>query len=283
MKRFFKGAVSKISVPILLSLVSIVVYSYFKPNNMFSNIISITSYPFQKMFWNLSNKVSNFSYMLQEKESMQNEINNLKNEINQLRDKVIDCNELKRENDRLIKYYDLKEEDDSLKFVSASVIGINSLDIFKSFTIDKGSNSGISKNDIVITENGVVGCVYKVDNFCSKVRTIFSPDIKIGATDIENNESGIISGNSELSVQNLICMTFIPSQNSMNQGDIVVTNGLSGMYPKNLKLGKIQSIKYDNKESTYYAIIEPFENFKNIKDVFVITDFYGKGLISNDT
>lgn len=281
--KHFKGTAFKIIIPILLSLTSIIIYSYFKLNNIFSNVISITSYPFQKMFWNLSGKVSNFSYKFQEKDDMQNEINTLKSEINQLRDKVIDYSNLKRENDRLIKYYDLKEENDSLKFVSASVIGINSSDVFKSFTIDKGSNSGISKNDIVITENGVVGCVYKVDNFCSKVRTIFSPNIKIGVADTENNESGIISGQPELSVQNLTRMTFIPSQNSMKQGDIIVTNGLSGMYPKNLKLGKIQSIKYDDKESSYYAIIEPFENIKNIKDVFVITDFYGKGLISNDT
>lgn len=281
--KHFKGTAFKIIISILLLLTSIIIYSYFKPNNIFSNIISITSYPFQKMFWNLSDKVSNFSYKFQEKHDMQNEINNLKNEINQLRDKVIDYNNLKRENDRLIKYYDLKEENDSLKFVSASVIGINSSDVFKSFTIDKGSNSGISKNDIVITENGVVGCIYKVNNLCSKVRTIFSLDIKIGVADTENNESGIISGQPELSVQNLTRMTFIPSQNNMKQGDIIVTNGLSGMYPKNLKLGKIQSIKYDDKESTYYAIIEPFENFKNIKDVFVITDFYGKGLISKDT
>ena len=281
--KHFKGTAFKIIISILLSLISIIIYSYFKPNNIFSNVISITSYPFQKMFWNLSDKVSNFSYKFQEKDDMQNEINTLKSEINQLRDKVIDYSNLKRENDRLIKYYDLKEGNDSLKFVSASVIGINSSDVFKSFTIDKGSNSGISKNDIVITENGVVGCVYKVDNFCSKVRTIFSPNIKIGVADTESNESGIISGQPELSVQNLTCMTFIPSQNSMKQGDIIVTNGLSGMYPKNLKLGKIQSIKYDDKESSYYAIIEPFENIKNIKDVFVITDFYGKGLISNDT
>ena len=78
-------------------------------------------------------------------------------------------------------------------------------------------------------------------------------------------------------------MNFIPAQSSMSQGDILVTSGLSGMYPKNLKLGKIRSIEYDDYESSYYAIVEPFENIEKIKDVFVITDFQGKGEITLST
>lgn len=280
MKSLFKSKTSKIVISMLLLVVSFMVYTFFKPNNIFSNVFSLSLLPFQKMFWTISNSSSNFSYMIQEKSDMKNEIESLKKEVSQLRDKVIDYNSVQRENERLIKYYDFKKDNESLKFVSASVIGVDTLDIFRNFTIDKGTDSGLSKNDIVITENGVVGCIYELNALCAKVRTILSPEVKIGVIDIESNESGMIIGQPELASNNLTRMSFIPSQNSMKPGDIVSTTGLSGMYPKNLKLGKIQSVKYDNRESSYYAIIEPFENLKNIKDVLVVTDFHGKGLIN---
>ena len=52
--------------------------------------------------------------------------------------------------------------------------------------------------------------------------------------------------------------------------------------PKNLKLGKVKVTDYDSQESAHYAVIEPFEKLKDIKDVFVITDFHGKGAILED-
>jgi len=80
--------------------------------------------------------------------------------------------------------------------------------------------------------------------------------------------------------ENLTRMIFIPAQSNIKIGDIIATTGLSGMYPKNLKLGKVKSIDYDSHECSYYAVIEPFENLKYVRDVFVITDFEGKGILT---
>lgn len=253
-------------------------YTFFCPEeNVICNVLSMSAYPFQKGARFLSARAMDFSHQFAEKEELQNEIDSLKHEINILRDKTIDYNEVKKENARFAKYYDFKKENDSLKFVPAAVIGINSIDSFNSFIIDKGSSSGISKNDIVITENGVVGCVCSVNAVCSKVRSILAPNINIGVMDTESTETGVIMGKTEKAKENLTQMMFIPAQNSMKVDDIIVTTGTTGLYPKNLKLGKIKSFQYDDKESSYYAVVEPFENLSALKDVFVITDFQGKG------
>ncbi len=282
MKKFFKSFAFKTTVFLILSIAVLVLYTFFKPSsNIFSNILSYSVRPFQKGFWYVSNAISDFNYQFKEKEDFQKEIESLKTEINDLRDKLIDYNEIKRENAKFAKYYEFKRENNSLKFVPASVIGKDSLEFFGNFTIDKGSDSGIACNDIVITENGVIGCVYAVNAACSKVRSILSPTVKIGAVDTESNESGIISGFPEMTNENLTRMIFIPAQSNIKVGDTVATTGLSGMYPKNLKIGKVKSIEYDNHECSYYAIIEPFENLNHVSDVFVVTDFKGKGLIAN--
>ena len=282
MKKIFKSFAFKIIAFLTSAILVLVFYTFLKPNNnIFSNILSYSTRPFQKGFWYVSNAISDFTYQFKEKEDFQKEIESLKSEINELRDKIVDYNEIKRENAKFAKYYNFKRENNSLQFVPASVIGMDSMELFGSFTIDKGSDSGISCNDIVITENGVIGCVYAVNAACSKVRSILSPDIKIGALDTDSNESGVISGFPEIKNENLTRMIFIPAQSNMKDGDTVATTGLSGMYPKNLKIGKVKKIDYDSHECSYYAVIEPFENLKYIRDVFVITDFEGKGLITN--
>ena len=48
--------------------------------------------------------------MFKEKEELQSKINSLETEVNTLRDKVVEYNELKKENDQFLKYYDFKKE-----------------------------------------------------------------------------------------------------------------------------------------------------------------------------
>ena len=84
-----------------------------------------------------------FSYQFEEKEKLYQENENLKSELNHQRDITVDYYNIKRENERFKKYYDIKESDNSLKFVSASVIGRDQTDIFGDFVLDKGKSSGI--------------------------------------------------------------------------------------------------------------------------------------------
>ena len=87
--------------------------------------------------------------------------------------------------------------------------------------------------------------------------------------------------------EGLTRMEFIAAQSPIKQGEIVVTEGLGGRYPRNLKIGKVKSTTYDERDSFYYAVIEPFECVRTVKKVFVINNFSNKGkmevLTSQDT
>ena len=159
---------------------------------------------------------------------------------------------------RFKKYYDIKESDNSLKFVSASVIGRDQTDIFGDFVLDKGKSSGIEVNDAVITENGIVGRVCEVSLEACRVKSALSPEFKVGAQDCVSGDSGIVMGSLESAKNNFTKMMFIPAQNNISPDDIIVTSSASGMYPKNLKIGKVKEVKYDNYECSHYALIELF-------------------------
>ncbi|BED92831.1 MAG: rod shape-determining protein MreC [Candidatus Paraimprobicoccus trichonymphae] len=238
------------------------------------NIISLDFYiflPIHKEFSNFYNFNAQILQKFAGKSSQEVEIENLKREINGLRDAVINYNEIKEENERLKKYCDVKECNPELKFVTSSVILRDPNDYFYNFTLDKGSEDKISLNNSVITEYGFIGYICEVNKNSSKVRTILAPDSRIGILNSNSNETGIISGTSELSDKNLTKIIYVDSKESFNKEDIVVTSGLSRLYPKNLKVGKVMSVEYEN--NSYFAILEVFENIKKVKNVLIITSF----------
>ena len=214
-------------------------------------------------------------------DDLKTENEKLRKENAELREQLADYYDVKQENEKLWKYYDLKKQNPSYKIQPATVIMRDANDDFYSFTLDIGTSSGVSVNNPVITENGLVGWVCKVDLTTCKVKTILSPDTKAGAVDKQSNDSGIISGSASLCDDNLTSLTKIEENNKIKGGDMIVTSGTGGVYPGNLIIGKVKEIKYNSYDTSRYAIIEPYEDIRKITSAAVITDFDTKGEVKS--
>lgn len=210
-------------------------------------------------------------------EELKTENEQLKQENAELREQLVDYYDTKAENDRLWKYYDLKKQNPSYKIQPANVIKRDTNDDFYSFTLDIGSSNDVSVNDPVITENGLVGWVSQVDLTTCKVKTILSPDTKAGALDKQTGDSGIVSGSTSLCDDNLTSLNKLAEDNQIKEGDIIVTSGTAGVYPANLIIGKVKEIKYNSYDISRYAVIEPYEDIREITAAAVITDFDTQG------
>jgi rod shape-determining protein MreC len=204
-------------------------------------------------------------------------IRSLERENGRLRDMIADNYEIRRENARLFKYFGIKKENPEMKFIYAKSLGSVPFMKDSHFLLDCGSKKGASIGDSVITEKGFLGWLCRVGPYTSTVKTIFASDCNLGVTDSVTGNSGIISGTKELSIKNLTKAINLCSSDAMEAGNIVTTSGASGIYPKGLKVGTIKSVEHH--ESTYYAIIEPFQTIEKIQNVFVITNFAAKGII----
>lgn len=210
-------------------------------------------------------------------DDLKTENEKLRKENAELRKQLADYYDVKQENAKLWKYYDLKKQNPSYKIQPAAVIMRDANDDFYSFTLDIGTSSGVSVNNPVITENGLVGWVYKADLTTCKVKTILSPDTKAGAVDKQSNDSGIISGSASLSDNNLTSLTKLEENNKIKQGDMIVTSGTGGIYPGNLIIGRVKEIKFNSYDASRYAVVEPYEDIRRITSAAVITDFDTKG------
>lgn len=153
--------------------------------------------------------------------------------------------ELEDENKELKKMLLLDSID--YQFIHADVIERNDL-WYQEIKINKGSNDGIKTNMAVIANDGLIGKIIKVSNNFSMVKLLSSndSDMKI-AVDIRTNNSvyhGILNGYDNFS--QTVNIINVSKDSDININDLVYTNGLGGVYPDGIYIGKVIDISYDS-------------------------------------
>ncbi|MCR5653449.1 MAG: rod shape-determining protein MreC [Ruminococcus sp.] len=227
----------------------------------------------------LSTVTATFTEGHKDYDELKAENEKLRQEAADLRTQLVDYDDIRAENARLWKYYKLKKTNPDFEILPASVIRRDTNEAFYSFTIDAGSSSGISVQDPVITENGVIGFINSVNATSSKVTTILSPDLQAGAVDKKTGESGVVSGSAILGEENKTAFSKIDANAKVKKGDVIVTSGIGGVYPADLILGEVTDIQYDDYDAAKYAVVKSYEDIKNVTNVVVLTDFKNKGEI----
>ena len=72
-------------------------------------------------------------------------------------------------------------------------------------------------------------------------------------------------------------MIYIPLDCAMQDGDIIITSGYSGIVPKGLVVGTVSEIKISENGLSKHALVSPVIDSEKLKTVYVIVDFDGKG------
>lgn len=279
MKDFLKSKSVKIFLSVVLVVLALAVFSNSSNSNIVSSAVNGVTYSLSKV---------TAASAIEDKRTIDEiraENEKLKKENADLRTQLVDYYDTLTENARLWKFYDLKKENPQYSLVPSMVLRRDSNDDFYSFTLDKGTTSDISVNDPVVSENGLVGWVSEVDLNTCKVVTLLSPQTNVGAIDNKTHDTGIVSGNAKYCDDNLTTMTKLNANNKIKEGHIITTTGISGLYPKGLIIGEVVEICYDTYNTSYYAVIKPYDNIKKLTELAIITDYTGQGevLINADT
>lgn len=269
----FKIIVTIVAVLVVISIISSTIGGVIAPQ---ASLIGTITAPFRSLATSISNGVSDIYKAYTNGNALMLENAELQNEIAELREKLADYDEAVYENEFYEGYLEIKQENPDFKFVAGSLISKDKDDPYKSFTVNKGSLSGIKEYDPVITELGLIGYITEVGLTTSKVTTILSSDITLGALDNRTNDSGIVSGEVELANDGRCKFSNISRSSNVAVGDYVVTSG-EGIFPSGLLVGTIESIGTDNYNTSIYATVKPFVDMDEIRGVMVITDFDGKG------
>lgn len=197
----------------------------------------------------------------------------LREELSQIQEDNRDAASIKRENDRLRELLELTKENPDYELVDGYIISWDSTDWSYSFTVNRGSRSGIEEGMCAITESGaVVGVVSQVgSNFCV-ITSVLDSSLDISAIIASSGYSGIVRGSYATGQTGMLRMDYLPSAAVVRNNDQVVTAG-STVYPRNLILGNIVDWAMTDNGMAKYAILEPAADMDSLEQVFILTNF----------
>ena len=280
MRDFIKSTRFKVLLAFLAFLVGIMVYAVTKGGYSVSgaSFINTVTKPFRAASNSISAKMERTVDKLENADKYYEENERLKKQIGELNAQLTDYDAIKAEVEELRKFVTIKENNEDYQLSQpCKVLSYVTNDPFKSFTIDKGSADGILVNCPVVTAEGLVGITVEVSKHLSTVRTILSPDLSVAAVASSSNaDQGIIEGNVLSSENGQTKLIHVPKKNKLKRGDLMITAGSSGLFPKDYPIGTILDIGYDSNGLSVCADINPCVDVSRLTSVIVITDFSGK-------
>ena len=180
---------------------------------------------------------------------------------------------LQDENHHLKRQLHLGKSLTDYKSVNASIMTRTPSNWQNQIIINKGESSGIKKNMPVMVAAGLIGRIAEVNKTNSKVELVTdnSGSANRFAIQIANrngkNVNGIITGYDRNT--NRIEMGNITTKGHLKKGDKVSTNGLGGIMPKGLYVGKVTKVASDDYGLSKEVYIKPAANLNDIEEVTV--------------
>ncbi|MEK6631496.1 MAG: rod shape-determining protein MreC [Acidobacteriota bacterium] len=153
----------------------------------------------------------------------------------------------------------------SWKTTGAEVIAGSVSPQFQSIMIDKGADDGVRRDMAVIAPAGVVGRVVVASRRASSVQLIVDRAASASALVERLRVQGIVLGHGDGTLR----LEYLPVIANVQAGDLVVTAGLDGVYPKGLVLGHVDRIERGS-GSSRVVIIKPAIAFGNLESVLIV-------------
>lgn len=137
-------------------------------------------------------------------------------------------------------------------------------------TLDKGRRHGVRKNMGVICPQGIVGIVVVVSENFSIAMSVLNSKFKTTPKLSGNSSIGRIlwKGNSPFFVN----IEGINKYNTVKKGEIVKTSPYSTIFPENVMIGKVVSVKTSSKDAFLNIKVKLSTNFTNLRSVYIINN-----------
>jgi rod shape-determining protein MreC len=198
----------------------------------------------------------------------------LRKELDQLRAQAILSQSAVRENGQLkqiLNYLQGSRFPQDYRPITARVIARPPGQFAQQIVVSAGKNNGISKHDVVVNAEGLVGEVTKVASNVAQVTLLTDDQSAVSALDIGTNASGI----AEAGISGSLTVDRVTKDQVVNRGDVLVTAGwrsgdLSSLYPRGIPLCRVTQVGQSDTDLYKQIQCEPFVDFSTLEAVIVL-------------
>ncbi len=183
----------------------------------------------------------------------------LENELNNYKEAYL-------ANQRLRELLGLKKSLSRWPTLAAEVVSWDPSGWYQTITIDKGFLDGIQIGMPVINARGVVGKITALSRHYSRALLLIDPNFAVDSYVQRNRVYGIVSG-----YKNGICrMQYVQQNQDVKEGDVIVTSGMAGYFPKGLPVGTVSKIRINKAQLFQEIYVKPFVDFSRLEEILVI-------------
>jgi rod shape-determining protein MreC len=156
--------------------------------------------------------------------------------------------------------------DFEVPMLSSELVGVDPSPWFRSVLIDHGQSHGVRSGMPVISELGLVGLVTATSTRAAKAMLVLDRQSAVDGIVQRSRSRGIVRGRGT----DQLDFEFVVRGSNVRVGDIVISSGLGGVYPKGIRIGEVASVSDPGSELLQTAKLVPAVDFGRLEQVFVM-------------
>jgi rod shape-determining protein MreC len=190
----------------------------------------------------------------------------LKQQLAQLESQQRRMVELEAENHHLADLLELREALGT-STVASNVIGSDATGLSRTLLLSEGAREGLRRGMAVISIDGVVGKLIAVSPEAARVLLVSDHNSALDAFDQRSRARGIIAG----VVEDGLTMKYVDRSEDVKSGDVIVTSGLDGIFPRGLLVGTVARVSQEGPGLFLNVDVKAAVKFRELEQVMILT------------
>ncbi len=193
----------------------------------------------------------------------------LEAEVANLQTEVISLQQQVSEVELLSSLLDFARSQRENEYKAATVVFRDPRPFLKYVIIDIGSDEGVLSGMPVVSAEGLVGRVDAVTATAARVMLITDAASDVNVIIQPANTGAVLSG----SITSDLGLDLIAQDENINPGDLILTSGLGGVYPPDILVGQVASVRSSATELFQQGAVQSAVDFERLDVVLVIVNY----------
>jgi rod shape-determining protein MreC len=121
----------------------------------------------------------------------------------------------------------------------------------------------------VIAAGGLVGRVISIGSDVAQIQLLTDRDCSVGALLARTRARGVVAGSGEQASPTGLTLNYVSNLEDVVEGDLIVTSGMDGIYPKGIAIGRVGSVR-NGPRLFKLVTVEPAANLDRLEEVFIL-------------
>jgi len=133
--------------------------------------------------------------------------------------------------------------------------------------LDKGAKDGVAKDMTVMTPLGLTGKIISVSDSFSSMLWISDINFSAAVRTREGRREGVLAGTGSRAC----LLKYVPYEDEIKPGDVVITSGLDAFYPQGIPVGYVSKVDEKGIGGNFqYIEITPFQDPAKMEEVLIV-------------